>query len=149
MTAQSGRILTKTLLVAALVLATPAAVSAQGRGNGRGNGNGRARAQDDAAAAAVLDVAGVALSVELKQQIRDYYVAHPVVNVEALPPGIRRNLARGKPLPPGIAKKVAPAGLTSTIPLRAGYELVEVGLDVFLVEVATNVVHDVLMDVIR
>jgi hypothetical protein len=30
-----------------------------------------------------------------------------------------------------------------------GYELVEVGLDVFLVEVATSIIHDVLMDVIR
>jgi hypothetical protein len=69
--------------------------------------------------------------------------------VEGLPPGIRKNLARGKPLPPGIARKVAPQGLQSGLGLPSGYELVEVGLDVLLVEVATSVIHDVLRDVIR
>ena len=29
----------------------------------------------------------------------------------SLPPGIAKNLARGKPLPPGIAKKAVPAGM--------------------------------------
>jgi hypothetical protein len=66
-----------------------------------------------------------------------------------LPPGIRRNLARGKPLPPGIAKRNVPAELRSRVGIADGYELVEVGLDVFLVEVATSIIHDVLMDVIR
>jgi hypothetical protein len=69
--------------------------------------------------------------------------------VEALPPGIRKRLARGKPLPPGIAKKVAPAGLRSRVRLADGYALVEVGLDVLLVEVATSIVHDILTDAVR
>jgi hypothetical protein len=33
--------------------------------------------------------------------------------------------------------------------VREGFEIVEVGLDVLLVEVATGVIHDVLMDIIR
>jgi len=96
-----------------------------------------------------VSLAGVTLSAELSTQIRSFYASRPVSNVESLPPGIRRNLARGKPLPPGIAKRSAPPELASRVHLRDGYELVEVGVDVFLVEVATNVVHDVLMDVIR
>jgi hypothetical protein len=44
---------------------------------------------------------------------------------------------------------MVPPDLASRVHVREGYALVEVGLDVFLVEVATNVVHDVLMDVIR
>jgi hypothetical protein len=96
-----------------------------------------------------VSLAGVTLSVDLTTQIRDFYASHPASNVEALPPGIRRNLARGKPLPPGIAKRSPPAELVSHVHLRDGYQLVEVGVDVFLVEVATNIVHDVLMDVIR
>jgi hypothetical protein len=92
---------------------------------------------------------GASLSVELRTQIRDYYAVRAPSGASALPPGIRKNLARGKPLPPGIAKTYAPADLTSRIHLRDGFELVEVGLDVFLVEVATNIIHDVLMDVIR
>jgi hypothetical protein len=91
----------------------------------------------------------VTLSADMRSQIQDYYTAHPVSSAEALPPGIRRNLARGKPLPPGIAKRMAPPELTSRVRVRDGFELVEVGFDVFLVEVATNVVHDVLMDVVR
>lgn len=90
----------------------------------------------------------VDLSVQVVTAIRDYYDDHSV-QAEALPPGIRRRVAQGKPLPPGIAKKTAPAELHSAVDLPDGYELVEVGLDVVLVEVATNVVHDVLMDVIR
>lgn len=139
MTSHCRSALTKTLVILAWVSLIPSAVQAQGRGHGR-------HAPERSAVTTTVDVG---LSIELKTQIRDFYASRPVSNVEALPPGIRRNLARGKRLPPGIAKKSAPAELVSRLPLREGYELVEVGLDVFLVEVATNVVHDVLMDVIR
>lgn len=91
----------------------------------------------------------VVLPGEARIEIRDYYASHPVPNAKPLPPGIQKNLARGKPLPPGIAKRAAPADLRSRVRIPAGYELVEVGLDVVLVEVATQVIHDVLMDVIR
>ena len=66
-----------------------------------------------------------------------------------LPPGIRKKIGRGKPMPPGIAKQVLPEDLLALLPERAGYHRVRVGLDVLLVEVATGVIHDVLMDVIR
>lgn len=152
MTSRLRTALSRSLLMLALVLVTPSLVLAQGRGNGRGNGRGDGGDEASAqvgVAVSVATSAEVGLSVEMRTLIRDYYAARPVSNVEALPPGIRRNLARGKPLPPGIAKKTAPHELAARLPLREGYELVEVGLDVFLVEVATNVVHDVLMDVIR
>ena len=35
---------------------------------------------------------------------------------EPLPPGIAKNVARGKPLPPGIAKKVLPPDLLVLAP---------------------------------
>ena len=66
-----------------------------------------------------------------------------------MPPGIRRRLERGRPLPPGIAKKMPPPELQSRVELPAGFEIVEVGLDVLLVESATNIVHDVLQDIVR
>ena len=90
----------------------------------------------------------VELSATIVTKIHEYYDSH-AVQAEALPPGIRRRLAQGKPLPPGIAKKVAPRELHSMVELPDGYQLMEVGLDVLLVEVATNVVHDILTDVIR
>lgn len=93
--------------------------------------------------------ASITLTRDMRASILDWYSLHPVGNVEALPPGIRKRLARGKPLPPGIAKQVAPAGLRSRVRLPDGYQIIEVGLDVLLVEVATSVVHDILMDAVR
>lgn len=63
-----------------------------------------------------------------------------------LPPGIAKNVARGKPLPPGIAKKLSPQML-ATLPHREGYEYAQVGADIVLIETATRLVIDVLKDV--
>jgi hypothetical protein len=66
-----------------------------------------------------------------------------------LPPGIAKNLARGKPLPPGIAKQALPQSLVVQLPPVAdGYERVIVAGKILLVEIATQVVHDILTDII-
>lgn len=98
---------------------------------------------------------GVDVSLEItfsigdQAQIREYYTAHPRTSTEALPPGIRKKLARGKQFPPGIAKRFPPDELRTRLAVPREYDLIEVGVDVFLVEVATGIIHDVLMDVIR
>ena len=57
---------------------------------------------------------------------------------KGLPPGIAKNLARGKPLPPGIAKQVFPAGLIALLPQPpSGYERIVVDGKVLLVHIAT------------
>ena len=68
---------------------------------------------------------------------------------KSLPPGIARNLRRGKPLPPGIAKQVLPSGLIHLLPPPPhGFERVVLAGKILLVEVATQVIHDVLEDMI-
>jgi Ni/Co efflux regulator RcnB len=68
---------------------------------------------------------------------------------KSLPPGIAKNLARGKPLPPGIAKQVLPAGLVELLPPPPrGFERIEVAGRILLVEIATQVIHDALEDLI-
>lgn len=68
---------------------------------------------------------------------------------KSLPPGIAKNLARGKPLPPGIAKQALPDALISRLPPPPkGYERIIVAGKILLVEIATEVVHDILVDVI-
>lgn len=68
---------------------------------------------------------------------------------KGLPPGIAKNLARGKPLPPGIAKQVLPQGLIALLPPPPhGFERMIIDGKVLLVEVATHVIHDILVDVI-
>lgn len=74
---------------------------------------------------------------------------HLDLQTQSLPPGIRKKLARGKPLPPGIAKQVVvvPYELRERLPRYPGYEWRRVGLDLILVEVGTRVVHDILSDI--
>jgi Ni/Co efflux regulator RcnB len=68
---------------------------------------------------------------------------------KGLPPGIEKNLARGKPLPPGIAKQQLPDGLVHALPAPPrGYERLIVDGKVLLVDVATQVIHDVLSDIV-
>ncbi len=68
---------------------------------------------------------------------------------KGLPPGIAKNLARGKTLPPGIAKQNLPENLRSALPTPpAGYERIIVDGKVLLVDIATQVIHDMLEDVI-
>jgi Ni/Co efflux regulator RcnB len=72
---------------------------------------------------------------------------YQMIGQTALPPGIRKNLAKGKPLPPGIAKKSAPAAMIAELPQHQGYEWQVVGTDLILISIATAVIADVLVDV--
>ncbi len=69
--------------------------------------------------------------------------------LSALPPGIAKNLGRGKPLSPGIAKQVLPIALVNTLPpVPEGYERIIVAGKILLVEIATQVITDVITDVL-
>jgi Ni/Co efflux regulator RcnB len=68
---------------------------------------------------------------------------------KGLPPGIEKNLQQGKPLPPGIAKKALPSDLLEMLsPPPKGFERIEMAGKILLVEIATQVIHDVLEDVV-
>lgn len=68
---------------------------------------------------------------------------------KGLPPGIAKNLERGKPLPPGIAKRYLPDDLEHELPPPPhGYERRIVDNDVLLVEVDTGRIADILTDVL-
>lgn len=69
---------------------------------------------------------------------RDYWQPGP-----ALPPGIRKNLARGKPLPPGIAKRLD-GRLLGQLPRYEGYEWQQAGPDLILVSIASGIIYEVL-----
>ena len=88
----------------------------------------------------------VLISSGERSVIHDYFRVNPYP-VQGLPPGIAKNLARGKPLPPGIAKRYLPPGLLGQLPSRPGYEWVAVGRDIVLLAIATGIVVDILSDV--
>lgn len=68
---------------------------------------------------------------------------------ESLPPGIAKNLARGKPLPPGIAKKTVPASMLGQLPSYPGYEWRVVGDDLVLIALSTAVVTTIINGVFK
>lgn len=75
---------------------------------------------------------------------RSLAVNHGLVGYQALPPGIAKNVARGKPLPPGIAKKTLPTSMINDLPYYPGYEWRAVGDDLVLVALSTAIVTSVI-----
>lgn len=78
---------------------------------------------------------------------REYAHSYNYRGHSSLPPGIRKNLMRGKPLPPGIAKKVQSGRFLEHLPRYSGYEWQQAGVDLVLVSIASGVIADILYDV--
>jgi hypothetical protein len=83
------------------------------------------------------------------EDIRRIAVANHCTGYEELPPGIRKNLVRGKALPPGIAKKVVPDPVFRALPAYPGYEWRIYGSDLVLVSIATDIIEIVVAGVFR
>ncbi len=129
-------------LVAVPLLAAPAFAD-----NGKGKGNKKNKGKNKSDANVTLDGSGLSLRFSNTEIniINDYYRRYPAQNVKGLPPGIAKNLARGKPLPPGIAKRYLPNNLVSLLPAPyPGTNRLIVGNDVLLVQLTTGLVLDVL-----
>jgi len=140
------------LLVA---LAWPAADSLaappEGRGKpdnvpGQGHGHGHEKGGPPGHSDMSVELAVAGITVELARQ---YATSYRYTGYKPLPPGIRKNLARGKPLPPGIAMQAVPADLLVRLPVHPGYEWRVCGNDLVLYAIAGAVVADVLYDVFR
>ncbi len=133
-------------IVLAMCLLVPPAVSAQSGGKGK---SGRAHKQSNSKE---LDFASpgsdrsASLSIGF-EEARRLAVANRIVGNSALPPGIRKNLARGKALPPGIAKKTVPGPMLEKLPAYPGYEWRICGSDLVRVAVATTVIAEVISNV--
>lgn len=134
------------LFTATQLVATPA-LAAPPEGKGKPgktlkHGNGGEHQADAHGDAGLLISAAITVD-----QARNLAVANNYTGYSALPPGIRKNLGRGKPLPPGIAKKAVPAPLLAQLPSHPDYEWRVCGTDLVLVAVATAIVADVLIGV--
>lgn len=75
---------------------------------------------------------------------RSLAVNNGLTGYQSLPPGIAKNLARGKPLPPGIAKKAVPASMLNELPYYPGYEWRVVGQDLVLIALSTAIVTSII-----
>lgn len=89
----------------------------------------------------VSDDVSVRLSYD---RARSLAVNYGLTGYDSLPPGIAKNLARGKPLPPGIAKKMVPASMLGQLPSYPGYEWRIAGDDLVLIALSTAIVTAVI-----
>src|SRR5688572_22647168 len=101
---------TRFYTISALMLVALVTTGADAQGKGRGKSD---NAQDSRGKAK-----GPSTDVEIRI-FRNYYGVESR-RPASLPPGIAKNLARGKPLPPGIAKKQVPDDLIILLPVRSG-----------------------------
>ncbi|MNK98097.1 hypothetical protein D3C87_1184490 [compost metagenome] len=113
-----------------------------GKSNSGDVGTSKGKANDSDSLRVSLRHAGITVSTA-----RSYAVEYGLSGYSSLPPGVRKNLARGKPLPPGIAKKMVPGPMIARLPVYPGYEWRVAGTDLVLVAIATAVVADVLVGV--
>jgi hypothetical protein len=127
--------------LAALLPVPLAAQPPEGRGRGQGNSQGGGRG-GGAPAVAPFTPDEIA-------RVRAWFIANPGWQPQPLPPGIARNLARGKPLPPGIAKRYAPPDLLRLLTGRAGVEYLIIGGALVLAQAAGGVVVDIIQDALR
>ncbi|OYQ63270.1 hypothetical protein B9G53_17710 [Pseudanabaena sp. SR411] len=69
--------------------------------------------------------------------------------VSSLPLGIQKNLARGKGLPPGIAKKVLlPTTVVSYVNLPANTNIIVVGSNVVVIDPIKNIILDIISNIL-
>ncbi|MCO8309689.1 anti-virulence regulator CigR family protein [Pseudomonas mandelii] len=109
--------------------------NSQGHGNASQGNKGKGSGGDDWSHGPSINQGSV---LGIVGGYRDYWSPGP-----ALPPGIQKNLARGKPLPPGIAKKLD-GRLLGRLPHYDGYEWRQAGTDLILVAIATGIIYEVL-----
>ena len=68
---------------------------------------------------------------------------------DGLPPGLQKQLDRNGRLPPGLQRRALPEDLESRLPPRSDTARVIVDNDVVLIEKGTDLVLDVIRDVVR
>lgn len=129
-------------MLKALIGVTTVALSLLIASSADAQGNSKGKGPRPANGAAHHSRPSVATNVEVRI-IREYF-ASSGHKPKSLPPGIAKNLARGKPLPPGIAKTRVPAELSRKLPVRSGAEWIIAGDVVLLIDVT-----DVVVDIVR
>lgn len=140
------------VLVITGLLAVPLSSYADpGNGKGHGNPHGQSKKQGhkgNGKESREFADSGNGLSLTLTYgDARKLALGSGLTGYSSLPPGIAKNLARGKPLPPGIAKKAVPASMLSQLPYYPGYEWQIAGNDLVLIALSTAIVTEIINNV--
>ncbi|MEB6379096.1 anti-virulence regulator CigR family protein [Leclercia adecarboxylata] len=119
-----------------------------GKGNaGKGNADNHGNKQNNGSHSSGKSNKSVRDDVDARvsyDHVRHLALNYGLTGYDSLPPGIAKNLARGKPLPPGIAKKTVPASMLGQLPSYPGYEWRVVGKDLVLIALSTAIVTTII-----
>ena len=128
---------------------------AQGNGHGNGKGHGKKDKADDED----RGEGSYQFQSRDRQVVTAYYTKHGkglppglAKRNGDLPPGLEKQLQRNGSLPPGLEKKMQPCPVEITRelpPLPADYRRGVVGASIVVFNVRTNIVVDVMADVVR
>ncbi len=122
----------------------------QDYGHSQGKGQGHAYGKGHGKGPVEINKKSIRFNNTDKSKIRNFLNQNPgVITGSKLPPGIEKNLARGKPLPPGIQNVFLPNDISSNLKTYPGFDYRVVGNDVVLVNSTTNVVADILTNVLK
>ncbi|MEY2833050.1 MAG: hypothetical protein RLZZ574_2309, partial [Cyanobacteriota bacterium] len=90
----------------------------------------------------------------LRGRNRDNYILNNGIKIEidhqinSLPPGIQKRLAKGKPLPYGIVKKVIlPREVNDYLHLSQDYRIVVLGSSVIVFSSSDNIILDIFSNI--
>lgn len=149
-------------VVLSLTFATAPAMANPGNGNGGGQGNNGSHGNGNSGNHGNKQNNGNSSPGKPHKSVKDDvdarvsfdHARHLALNYgltgyNSLPPGIAKNLARGKPLPPGIAKKTVPASMLGQLPSYPGYEWRVVGDDLVLIALSTAIVTTIINGVFK
>lgn len=139
--ATSLKILALATFIACLGTSPVSAKNANGQGNGNGQDKSQKGKGHDKGGQQDMVYAGID-----QKQAKKYAKQYKVQGYKPLPPGIRKNLARGKPIPPGLAYNRLPPDYIARLPRYPGYEWRGYGADLVLVSIVSDVIADVIMD---
>jgi len=101
------------LVVTIVSVLAPGIAAGQGQSQGRGSGSSGKKGDGSDPNVSV----NFTFNSGDHDTFRNYFRTHKIT-AEPLPPGIAKNLARGKALPPGIAKKAFPNDLVRGLGTR-------------------------------
>jgi len=145
------------LIFAGLLACAVAVAPAMAQGNGKGKGKGHGKHGGDDAATQVSVQFG--FGPHDREVITHYYAERgsglpPGLAKRGgnLPPGLERQLERNGTLPPGLQKKLQPCPVElerQLPPLPADYRRAVIGAHIVILNRHTNVIVDILKDVVR
>ncbi len=148
-----------------LLLGAPALVDAAGKDKGKGKagqvitkGKNKGKDQGKSGDVATDRLLGTVISAVERALIGDYVrkartsgqgLPPGLAKRQHLPPGLQKHIERTGRLPPGLEKRRLPGDLRALLPRRTGQDYRVVGNDIVLIEIATELILDVMQGALR